>query len=231
MGKINNLVGQVFGKLTVTEEDPVRVGLYVAWICRCECGGVKSVSGNTLRLGNCNSCGCLSKGRPLIGTEGLMVNPLYGVWRGMIQRCIRAKGETYQNYAARGITVCQEWLDSFQTFAEDMGERPEGYSLDRINNDLGYYKENCKWSTMTEQSNNRTNNVWVDYKGETKTIAQWAVDLGMTDISLRMRLTVLGWDTERAFTQPVLKRSRATKVKPPAPEKIYVDGNQYRLFA
>ncbi len=106
----------------------------------------------------------------------------------MKRRCYRKNYVDYHRYGGRGIEVCDEWKNSFLAFYKDMGERPKGKTLDRINNDKGYSQENCKWSTPREQANNRRNNRFLTHKGKTLTVAQWARKLGVKDGILRYRL-------------------------------------------
>lgn len=113
--------------------------------------------------------------------------PAYGVWNAMKQRCYNSKVSAYKDYGGRGITVCQRWLDDFHHFYIDMGQCPVGYSLDRIDNDKGYYKENCKWSTPKEQANNRRNQIVLCFNGQCKTLSNWAQVTGFNIGTLRDR--------------------------------------------
>lgn len=149
------MIGQKFGTLTVVEEIPERNKYrYKMYRCICECGAEKVTSSGCLKAGHTTGCG---KHRPK-KENAVKRHPLYRVYNGMKTRCYNTNHTYYAYYGGRGITVCERWLKSFWNFVEDMGDRPDNYTLDRINNDLGYYKENCKWSTMKEQSNNRRPN-------------------------------------------------------------------------
>ena len=123
----------------------------------------------------------------------------YKSWVGMKQRCLNKNNSRYKDYGGRGIKICPEWLN-FESFYKDMGERPENKTLDRIKNNLGYSKSNCKWSTPKEQCNNRKNNVFLTYKGKTQTITQWADELNIEYKTLFMRLK-RGWSVKRALTK------------------------------
>lgn len=111
----------------------------------------------------------------------------YCSWRGMINRCNNPNDPRYHDYGGAGITICDEWL-KFGNFHRDMGDRPPGMSIDRKNNSLGYCKDNCKWSTRKEQQRNRRNSHWHTVNGVTKTIAEWAEIVGISDESFTKRI-------------------------------------------
>lgn len=134
--------------------------------------------------------------------------PEYRIWRGMMQRCNNPKAPSFRRYGGRGIKVCGGWL-SFDNFFQDMGPRPsEWHSIDRIDGDGPYAKENCRWATPTEQSRNRKNHRWLTHKGETRILAEWAERCGLHPDVLWGRLH-RGWPISRALTEPVRKRSAA----------------------
>lgn len=142
--------------------------------------------------------------------HGMSYSSEYMTWDQMKRRCFNKNRYAYERYGGRGITVCDEWKDSFEAFFKDMGPRPSPeHSIDRIDNDKGYYKENCRWATMKEQSNNRHSNHLITYQGETHTINQWASQVGISQITLRSRI-LNGWSIERALTEPTRVRETAT---------------------
>ena len=125
--------------------------------------------------------------------------PTYHSWRSLRNRCNNKHTWNYHRYGGSGVSYDSRW-DSYDLFLEDMGERPDGKTLDRIDNTKGYFKENCRWSTASEQQSNRKCNLWIEYNGELKTAKQWAVDLGLAPGTVWNRIKLLGWDIERAVT-------------------------------
>jgi hypothetical protein len=155
MGRKLDLKGVTFGRLVVTGEDTVRSrDGKVKWFCRCNCGALKSILGRALLSGNTKSCGCLW--REIKSSHILCKHPIYSVYSNMKMRCYNTKAAGYKNYGGRGITVCDRWLESTQNFIEDMESGySEGLQLDRVDNNKGYCKENCRWVTKTQNSYNR----------------------------------------------------------------------------
>lgn len=154
--KIEDLSGRKFGLWKVVKLAYTYTPGNPKWHCICECGTKRLVSGNQLRFGKTTNCDCVPKkykvkhGHNRDSGE----SPEYSVWRGMIQRCTNPKATHYDDYGGRGITVCKRWR-TFENFLEDMGERPEGMSLDRIRNSRGYCKSNCRWATPSQQRLNQ----------------------------------------------------------------------------
>lgn len=163
---MKNRVGEKWNNLTIIKfdrgEKKFQGGYRYYWFCECICGTIKSIMYGNLQSGSVKSCGCLKS--ELISntntthghTKKKNISPEFNSWNGMFYRCYNTNCDSYKYYGGRGITVCDRWLNSFKNFLEDMGFKPDkSYSIDRINNDLGYYKENCRWATPAEQSNNR----------------------------------------------------------------------------
>lgn len=122
----------------------------------------------------------------------------YITWRHMINRCNDPKSKSYVDYGKRGIKICDRWGD-FKSFVEDMGDRPSGYTLDRIDNDGHYSLANCRWATKKEQALNRRSNRLIVYDGETHTICEWAEKIGISRTTLAQRLDAYGWSIAQAF--------------------------------
>lgn len=131
----------------------------------------------------------------------------------MRRRCNAQGDKDYPRYGARGITICDRWQESFSNFLEDMGERPDGTTLDRIDVNDNYTPENCRWATPLEQSNNQRTNVKITYRGETMNISQWARKLKIAEPTLRSRLKV--WSVKKAFEEPIdeLMRTRSNQAR------------------
>ena len=133
--------------------------------------------------------------------HGMSKTSTYKSWEAMIQRCSNASLKSYKNYGGRGISVCYEWT-KFEKFYADMGIKPNGCSIDRIDVNGNYDQLNCRWSTMKQQNRNRRNNRLIEFNGETMCVNEWAESLGINKRTLLNRLTN-GWEIKKALTHPV----------------------------
>lgn len=142
--------------------------------------------------------------------KGAAQSKVYRAWRNMLNRCRNPRVPCYPRYGGRGISVCDEWTESFDAFYRDMGDPPEGTSLGRIDNDGDYRAENCRWETEEQQRNNKRSSRFFEFNGERMTLAQWARRLGVTEKLLERRLAI-GWSFERAASTPPPARRPETK--------------------
>jgi len=192
-----------YGRLSVIADGGKNKWGYRMVDCKCDCGNPVHVSLYDLKRGHTSSCGCFrsEKIKAKMSTHGLSRTPTHNSWRGMIARCNDPKHDYYRLYGGRGISVCERWLQ-FDNFYFDMGEKPEGASLDRINNNGNYEPSNCRWATKKEQARNCSTNRLLQYKGRTQSLAAWADEIGMSLQVLRMRI-FRGWPTDIAIEKPV----------------------------
>lgn len=192
MGVIFDFVGQHFGRLLVKAKHPEKKQQHVQWVCFCDperggCGKTAIVTTGNLRRGT-QSCGCLIREaiRKAKVTHGLTKTTEYRIWRGIVQRCCNPNHDHYDKYGGRGITICNEWRDNFMEFLADMGPRPSAdHTIDRKDNDKGYYKDNCRWATLIEQNNNKTNNCRYLFDGEIKTLTEWCRELDVSYVKMK----------------------------------------------
>lgn len=174
--------------------------------CICDCGNHKSVLPYQFLNGAVKSCGCIMGKKKK--THGYSKHPLYGEWAQMIRRCYNPTAHNYERYGGRGITVCDEWRESpakFIEWAESMGGRPNGMTLDRINNDKGYSPENCRWATVKQQQQNQRSNLIIDICGEKKALAEWCRIYEIAPQTVQGRIS-RGWDSVKAVTTPINKK-------------------------
>lgn len=187
MGKPLNLIGETFGKLKVISKlDQRDQNAKVLWACQCSCGNSTNVNTKNLRTGNTRSCGCLHK--ETITKHGMRNTRTYRIWVSLKHRPYNAP-------------VCKRWA-KFENFLADMGEVPEGLTIDRINNAKGYSPKNCRWATHLQQTLNRSITRNITYQGKTQCLSHWAKEIGMRHDTLTHRLNA-GWSIEKALTTPV----------------------------
>ena len=204
---MQEMIGKVFGRFTVLAFIGVDKYGNVKWKCICSCGIMKLVFGASLRSGNTKSCGCLmrelARKRKARLTHGRSDSFEYQVWLRMKQRCYNTNNPNYKNYGGRGIRICKRWRNSFTSFLADMGSRPSSsYSIERIDNNKGYCKDNCKWATRREQNRNKRNVILFEYKGERKCLTEWSEIRGIKYRILRERIDS-NWSIEKALETSV----------------------------
>lgn len=219
MGKFVDLTGKRFGRYVVICRAKDKISKNgkkrTTWMCKCNCGNTKEVLADTLVSGHVVSCGCYNKEaaqkRRMTHGETLFGKPtrLYRVWDGIKERCYNPNKNYYSIYGGRGIKMCEEWrcsFDSFKKWAISNGYNGS-LTIDRIDTNGDYCPENCRWATPKEQSNNKRNNVFITYNGETKTIAQWSEITGIPFHTIRKRY-VNGWRLEDVFLKPLKTRKK-----------------------
>lgn len=190
MGKLVNRTGRRYERLVVdrrVQEGPASHGRRVRWLCRCDCGESTIATGHELNSGDTTSCGCLQ--RETTGdrhrSHGLSKSPTYRSWQAAKERCHNPVNHKYSAYGARGIAMCADWRDSFEAFLADMGERPAGMTLDRIDNERGYEPGNCRWATPAEQAFNCRKTHAIQWRGRTVGVRDIAEAEGVPHNSLR----------------------------------------------
>lgn len=209
MGKINDITGQRFGRLTVTGLDPVRSSTgSCRWICNCDCGRSTVVQTENIKRGHTTSCGCAFKEAHT--THGERYTPEYQVWANMLKRCQNVNDPTFKHYGARGIRVCPQW-QTYEGFIADMGYRPSSdHSIERRDVNGNYEPGNCYWATNDVQFNNRTNSVVHHVNGKRMTNSEVARLIGITPTAVAQRLA-RGFTIEEVIAAG--RRSNARKQK------------------
>jgi len=212
MGKFIDLTGKKFGRLIVIKRDGLTNSGSIKWQCKCDCGCVKTVDGDPLRRGVLLSCGCLQKEKAgnMLRKHGMYKSRFYNIWRHIKSRCNDVNVLEYKWYGKRGITYDKRW-EKFENFRDDMYESylkhakefgEKQTTIDRIDNNRNYCKENCKWATMKEQALNTSRNHYLTYKGDTKTISEWSEKVGINKACIGSRIR-LGWSVKKALTTPI----------------------------
>lgn len=207
--RYEDLTGKVFGRYTVIEKAPSKRkpsgNKVTMWRCRCSCGTIKDVKAEALKDGRVLSCGCYAKdvNRKRLTTHGDSDSRLYHIWDGMIARCHKPNNKYYKRYGGRGINVCNEWRSDYQAFKDWSVKNGYGddLTIDRIDNNDDYKPENCRWTSMKVQSNNRSSNRVYTINGETHNVTQWSSIYNVPSKRVFQRLDS-GWSIEDALTVP-----------------------------
>lgn len=200
-GNPHNLSGVEFGDLTAIEIAGKK-GRQNLWLCKCKCGNDHKVSAHLLVSGRSKSCGCKRGVR-----HGFSKTPEYRAYMAMRARCNNPKNPEFKNYGDRGIKVCARWEESFLNFYEDLGPRPsKAHSIDRMDVEKGYSKENCRWATLKEQNSNKRQTIWVSAYGETLCLTEMATKHGINPQTLKYRLKTMS--AEEALEKEVVYAGR-----------------------
>lgn len=202
--RTRNLSGCQFGKLTAMWPVERRRNAHVLYLCQCACGVETFATCSNLKNGHTQSCGChqIEVTGDANRTHGASHSQLYQVWMQMRQRCYLPTAPNYKWYGGRGITVCDRWMNSFEAFAADMGERPVGASIDRKDNDGPYAPWNCRWETSQAKQVRNSRKVKQALRlqngGEARTLSEWEQVTGVKAETIRKRV-MRGWSAERAL--------------------------------
>jgi len=202
-----DLKGVRFGRLLAIKTTRNQEGVLV-WECLCDCGETSYVKRNELTRSNrpgTKSCGCLSRERKT--TQGGLSRkhiPEYGAWANAKNRCSNSRHAQYRYYGGRGISMSKEWEESFPRFFKDMGPKPSNkHTIERIDNNKGYFKENCKWATFKEQSRNRRGLHLIRFKGMEKCLTDWCLELNLYLPTIERRINKHNWCVTRVFLTPI----------------------------
>lgn len=197
---VKRIDGLRFGRLIAVRAIGYDKNKEIIWMCKCDCGATVGVNGTRLRLGRTTSCGCYrTEQLRARGTHKLTKTRTYRIWIDMWRRCTKPNCIAYKDYGARGITVHLDWCH-FERFVEDMGMAEKDMTIDRIDNNGNYEKENCRWVDMKTQSNNKRNNRHLLHCGNLLTVAQWSSIKGILPSTILERLK-RGWSVDRALTE------------------------------
>lgn len=202
ISKFKDITGKRFGRLVALHRLHNTKGK-TKWLCICDCGNFKEVYYESLRAGFTNSCGCLQKEvtSERFTTHGKSKTLIYNVYRGMLDRCYNKHVKRYENYGGRGIKVCDEWYNNFQSFytwAMNNGYK-NGLSIDRINNDGDYEPSNCRWTNNKTQARNRRSNRNITINGETRCLMEWCEILNLNYKVTWQRINTYHWSIKKAL--------------------------------
>lgn len=209
-----NLTGQRYGQLVVLGPVGKAKSGSIVWLCQCDCGEQVEVKAQRIRHDGVSSCGChyAEQGRRKPVRHGMSDTSIYNTWIQLSVRCHSAESSNYENYGARGVSVCDEWRNSFEAFLDHVSQLPnygaEGVTLDRIDNGGNYEPGNVRWATQKEQMRNTRRNRLLTHNGKTQCLAAWAEELGIRKNLIEVRL-FRGWDAELALTATTKEEKRA----------------------
>lgn len=196
------MVNKKFSKLTVLRRAKNSTNGSARWDCSCDCGNIVTVSGVDLRTGHTKSCGCFrfEVSRRHGHSTRVRKTSEYRSWQAMIHRVTNPRGKSYRNYGGKGITIDPLWRMDFINFLSDMGTKPSPeYELERLDNSIGYHKNNCVWSTRYEQSRNTTKNQFVTFNGQRLCLTDACTASGVSYGSVRSTRYRQKVNTQTAF--------------------------------
>lgn len=209
--KYKDFVGRKINRWTILSQTETK-NIYLV---KCDCGTFKKTILQAIVKETSKSCGCLN--REIVTEHGyssrydLTKLRTYQVWSGIKQRCLNKENLNYFRYGGKGIGICSEWQNSFETFLKDMGEKPaKGYSIDRIDNQKGYFKENCRWATCKQQQQNISTNIMITFGGATRALSYWC-DMFQIDhgtVLSRVLRNKKKYSYQEALTTPVTPRKK-----------------------
>ena len=205
-----DLSGRRFGRLNVLRQGPRTRPKVPKWFCLCDCGNITNVDGKSLRFGLSTSCGCKKKelAQLINKTHGLTDSPEYKTWCGIKRRCLNKNDKAYPRYGGRGIRICEQWKDSFETFYADIGPRPsDAHSIERLNPNGDYEPGNCIWLLLAEQNFNRRDTIYLVVDGVRTSLTELSKESDVPYPTIQARIA-RGWDHKRAVTEPVKTKYR-----------------------
>ena len=204
-----NLSGKKFGRLDVIRFSKMTKGGSI-WVCKCDCGKIVEINGSSMVDGNTSSCGCYGLEQRIKARKkhGMRDDPFYINWCAMRYRCTNKKNKGYKNWGGRGIKVCDRWENNFNNFKIDMYASylkhiekfgRKNTCLDRVDNNKGYIKNNCRWATRQEQNSNTRRNVFIEFNGEKLTMSEWARKLKVDRTTIYYRVFIAKWSLDKAL--------------------------------
>ncbi|MBR6551974.1 MAG: hypothetical protein IKT89_03940 [Clostridia bacterium] len=208
---MNNLIGKIFGELTVIKRVENDKNNRTQWLCKCSCGREKIIRGSSLTSGNSKTCGCQSGKKK---TQELYGSRLYRVWANIKSRCTNPNYPRFKDYGGRGIALCESWLifENFKCWALSNGYTDK-LTIDRIDNNGNYEPNNCRWVTQKINNTNKRNNLIFTYKNKSMCLKKWAEELNIDYILLYNRVLRRNWDFEKAITTPLMENRRNRNAK------------------
>lgn len=202
-----DIKGKRFGTRIVVKEINERRHGRVRWLAKCDCGTTSVLTKRQLeKTKTCQNCKNATFGQMATARKKVRHKATYRSWQSMMTRCFDTGHHAFDRYGGRGISVSERWRN-YDNFLDDMGERPKGKTLDRIDVNGDYDCKNCRWATKVQQANNRRDNILLTVDGKTGTLTYWATKSGIARNVLKQRVVVHGWSDKRAVETPVMKRT------------------------